>query len=779
MTLPPLGQVETAGLVSSMLDDGPVSEAFAAFLHEHTEGLPLLIEESVRLLWDRSDLLRVGGEWMRRSLDEMQVPPTVRDAVLERLQRLRPATLRVLDAAAVLGDPADEGLLREVAGLAPNRVQTGIDQALSSGLLQENERGRFGFRHALMGRAVYEAIPPPARWRLHLRAGSALEATSPQPVGQLVRHFREATDDERWCRYAIQAAERAIASDDHTAAVVMLNDVLVRADLPPQTQAQLAQRLALATVFRRDAVDDLDRQVARTLRDLLDRGVLAEQETAEIRGVLGRLLNRLGDFEAAMAEMELAIPHLGHKTADTARYMINLGLPAGRWPVSVHLRWLRRAAEAESRISTPIDRLTLTVDRASALLMLGEEDGWAAAAEIPSTAPSTDERRQIARGYFNVGSAALVWGRYAEAQRRLTAALDFADADQYARLRPHILVALAELKWFTGVWEGLAEEATALAALDEIAPSARRVTDRIIGRIHASRGARDRTEEHANRALDEARRSGALDELLEPAAALGRLHLHDQRVGDALEVTDEPMQILLTKGIWVWATDIAPVRVEALVAAGETDGAARLVATFTRGLRGRNAPAPRAALAVCRAQLAAGSGDQARAAAAFARAARAWEALPRAYDALRCREREATCLLAAGRVEQGIALLSDVHRQLSIRGAVGDLGRVERALREHGVNPPRPWRGGQRGYGDRLSPHELEVVRLVVAGKTDQQIARVLSKSPRTVAVQIKSAKRKLGVSSRTALAVHAMRAGIVPPADKTGRRPGRASPAP
>ena len=67
-----------------------VSAAFAALLHERTEGVPLALEESVRLLLDRADLIRRDGEWIRRSLDEIAVPPSIRDAVTERVAPARP-----------------------------------------------------------------------------------------------------------------------------------------------------------------------------------------------------------------------------------------------------------------------------------------------------------------------------------------------------------------------------------------------------------------------------------------------------------------------------------------------------------------------------------------------------------------------------------------------------------------------------------------------------------------------------------------------------------------
>ncbi|WP_040028649.1 AAA family ATPase, partial [Streptomyces sp. 150FB] len=117
VVLTPLTVADTARLVSSMLDDEHVSDAFASFLHEHTSGLPLAVEESVRLLHDRADLIRHGGEWRRRTLTQIGVPPTIRDAVLERAARLGPDDRQVLRAAAVLAEAADPQLVVTVSGL--------------------------------------------------------------------------------------------------------------------------------------------------------------------------------------------------------------------------------------------------------------------------------------------------------------------------------------------------------------------------------------------------------------------------------------------------------------------------------------------------------------------------------------------------------------------------------------------------------------------------------------------------------------------------------------
>jgi DNA-binding CsgD family transcriptional regulator len=95
-------------------------------------------------------------------------------------------------------------------------------------------------------------------------------------------------------------------------------------------------------------------------------------------------------------------------------------------------------------------------------------------------------------------------------------------------------------------------------------------------------------------------------------------------------------------------------------------------------------------------------------------------------------------------------------------GATGDADRVRRVLADEGVRAGR--QVGRPSYGDQLSPRELDVVRLLVEGRTSAQIARVLGLSPRTVEKHVHSAMRKREAPSRTALAVAAVKSGDVPP---------------
>ena len=68
------------------------------------------------------------------------------------------------------------------------------------------------------------------------------------------------------------------------------------------------------------------------------------------------------------------------------------------------------------------------------------------------------------------------------------------------------------------------------------------------------------------------------------------------------------------------------------------------------------------------------------------------------------------------------------------------------------------------GRHERISSREIEVMRLVAQGKANKQIARELDIAPSTVKSHVCSLFSKLGLSSRTQLALYATRTRLVGP---------------
>jgi DNA-binding NarL/FixJ family response regulator len=648
-----------------------------------------------------------------------------------------------------------------VAGLARLQAQAGLGEALGCGLVIEGRSlaaQTVVFRHALAARAVYDAIPAPLRRDMHQRAGQALQNTSPVPLARLAHHFREAGETGYWFRYAGQAADAALAAGDHATAASMLHDLVANAGLPPEEVVRLACKVRLMALVGSASAADL----TRSLRSALDGDRLSVSERAEAKWRLGQLLFDTGDYEAGATELEQAVPRLTHRPAEAARAMAWLGWPVhGLWPAVKHRRWLDRAAAMAADPAVPAsDRRRILANRTTALLMMGDEEGWAAVAELSQDAADPQEALALAIDWANAGEDAMYWGKYAQARRSLTVALRLADQYQYPRVSENVQVWLAHLDWFTGAWDGLAGRTEELlAGLADAEPLARMQATLTAGLLDAAADVAGLAEQNLRLVLEEQARRGTTTYVQEPAAALARLRLAEGRIDEALALTEGPVRVIATKGIWLWSTEVVPARVQALTAVGRIEEAEELVRAFAQGIQGRDTPAPRAALEVSRATLAKVRGRYARAARLFEQAVISWQALPRPYDALLAQEQQARCLLHTDNSNpEAATLLTKSHRGLDTLGASGDARRVAVTLREHGMMGRR----GRRGYGDELSPRELEVVRLLVAGSPVREIAETLFLSPKTVNCHLESARRKLNVPSRIALAVAAAETGIV-----------------
>lgn len=83
---------------------------------------------------------------------------------------------------------------------------------------------------------------------------------------------------------------------------------------------------------------------------------------------------------------------------------------------------------------------------------------------------------------------------------------------------------------------------------------------------------------------------------------------------------------------------------------------------------------------------------------------------------------------------------------------------MEQTLGHRPGHPPAAKRQGAR----TLSQREVEVLRLVAEGASNRAIAATLSLSERTVTTHVFHILAKLGLTSRTAAAVYAVRQGLV-----------------
>jgi DNA-binding CsgD family transcriptional regulator len=191
---------------------------------------------------------------------------------------------------------------------------------------------------------------------------------------------------------------------------------------------------------------------------------------------------------------------------------------------------------------------------------------------------------------------------------------------------------------------------------------------------------------------------------------------------------------------------LLPAHVEIMLAVGDLDAARaacaeleELAARWGGGMVG-------AIVAQARGAVALADRDARGALVALRQAAQAWRELEAPYEAARARELVGRACAALGDEDTAALELEAARETFTRLGAAPDLARLQTpAAREHG-----------------LTPRELEVLRLLAAGRSNREIAAELVISEHTVARHVQNMFAKLGVSSRTAASAFAFEHDLV-----------------
>jgi DNA-binding CsgD family transcriptional regulator len=657
------------------------------------------------------------------------IPATVVDAVLARAARLSPPARQVLDAAAVVAPPVETWLLVEAAGAAPAQV----DECVAAGMLQ-GQAGGVGFRHELARLAVERTLAPGRRADLHGRALAALltrPGTAPDPA-RLAHHADGAGDGLAVLAHAPVAARRAAALGAHREAAAQYARALRFADgLAPAARAELLEghsyecyltdQLAEAAASRERALGCWRalgdrRKEGDTLRWLSRlawfRGRGADAERAGREAV--ELLEGLAPApELAMAYSNLSqLAMLADNTNEAVAWgsrAIQLAESLGQTEILVHA--LNNVGSAETQASRPAGRPTLGRSLALALAHGLEE--------------------HAARAYTNLAFGCLNLRDYPLASRYLDQGIRYCTEHDLDTWRLYMLMTWARAEFEQGRWSEATGTVEAVLRDPRTAPVSRINALAVLGRVRARRG-----DPGVWPVLDEALAlaavSGELQRLGPVAAARAEAAWLEGDLAPARPVVEDALDLAERMGgqAWPWlAGELAfwlwrlggPDR---LPAGGLPDGAAD---PFRLQMAG------------------------------------AWEAAAARWRSLGCPYEAAAALADSDQEPQLRAALAELERL----GARPLAAAVARKLRELGVRGlargPRP---ATRANPANLTARELEVLRLLVEGRSNRQIAEQLFISNKTVSVHVTNLLAKLGVHSRLEAAAMARRLGLDQPAE-------------
>jgi DNA-binding SARP family transcriptional activator len=283
-----LSTEEVGAFIQASSDaDAEATVDLVSAIGELTDGTPLLLCELWRELHESGGVEVAETVRLTRPVAELRGPERVRELVRQRLARLDPETVAMLELAAVAGPQFELRLIAAAAGVEPMTLAAALEQATASGIVEELPGPALShrFTHELVRRAVYDRVPGIRRAELHLRVGEALEQTHAADSGrvlpELAHHFTLAAPiagPERAVAYNLRAAEAAVESAALKEAAARLSSALAVgiSDARERVRVQIELAWLLAESGQTTEARALFDEALETATRLGERGLAAE-----------------------------------------------------------------------------------------------------------------------------------------------------------------------------------------------------------------------------------------------------------------------------------------------------------------------------------------------------------------------------------------------------------------------------------------------------------------------------------------------------------------------
>jgi DNA-binding CsgD family transcriptional regulator len=200
LELQPFDRDEVAEQAAGLLDDPPGPGTIDRLL-ARSDGNPFYVEELI----------------LAQAVVASGLPPVLRDVLAARVTRLSPAAREVLRAAAAAGRRVDDELLAAALDRSPRDLAGALREAVDSGILVRVDAADgpvLTFRHALLHEVVDGELMGGERTALHAAFADALEArlaAGDQAVAdvEIARHWDAAHQPARALPFTIRAAAAA------------------------------------------------------------------------------------------------------------------------------------------------------------------------------------------------------------------------------------------------------------------------------------------------------------------------------------------------------------------------------------------------------------------------------------------------------------------------------------------------------------------------------------------------------------------------------------------
>ena len=736
-----------------------LSGAEPSELYRESGGNPFYLEQLARSVSRRAPPLPAAAGV---SLGGVDVPAAVAAALAEELGLLSPEARRVIDGAAVAGDPFDPELAAAAAGVPDEAAINALDELLRLDLVRPTDvPRRFRFRHPLVRRSVYESMGGGWCLQAHERCAEALSVRG-SPVSARAHHVELSARQGDVAAVAIlreageSAARRAPASSARWFAAALR---LLPATAPVDERVELLVDCAGALA----ATGQLGESHSALLEAM--KIVPEESEAVHVRltAACAAVEHLRGRYQEAHAHLEAAFGSLRDPgSPQGVGLMIELaGDALYRGDYDAMRAWAARAVDAGEQLrDRPLLASALAVRALASAVGGAAAEGQAHRAEAAELIDqlSDDELGPRLDALTHLATAELYLDHFMAIEAHAGRALRIGRATGQGDLFPLIVPMLGASLWIQGKMKESGEVLDGAIAASRLVDNVQGLAWNLFNRSYAAFAAGD-IELALATAQEGFDLSKELDHGPVPAHAAVALAYAMLETG----YPDRSIELLITRAGGEelrligggWRARYLELLTRSCIAADRRIDAERAAAAAQACADAVALPMAGAMAGLAAAALDIDAGEPASAAERAMAAAAALEEVGDLFDAAMARLLAGQALALAGDKARAVAELQCAASAFDSFGSLGYRAKAERELRKLGQHIHRRTRPGVvDGQGvELLTARELEVARLVVDRKTNPEIAAELFLSLKTVETHLRNSFRKLDVDSRIELA--------------------------
>lgn len=322
--LPNLSIEDVKGIAKSMLG-GTVDQTLVEKLASDSHGNPLFVVESLRMLFQQGNLSKKNGQWSL-CIDTYEIPPKVKDIILQRLETLPPDQRKILDVCSVVGEKFDPKLVAAAVSLDNADVLIALNKIAKSALMVHCDGDFYKFSQSKSREMLYAEIPPLLKKEYHSRIAEKIETYSQNIAGasvnDLAYHNVQAGNKTKAITYSLQAGKLALSRFSNAEAIRHFSYV---ANTSEENGEFINERVnALEGLGDAYYVNSMYKEAERTFLQLADT---AQMDTVKLRALRKAIQSafQLGHTSQLTDLLKKAEPYAGADRLENARVLASKG----------------------------------------------------------------------------------------------------------------------------------------------------------------------------------------------------------------------------------------------------------------------------------------------------------------------------------------------------------------------------------------------------------------------------------------------------------------------